>query len=321
MSLTVLLVALLVLVLALIAFQIASSLTGDTPEAELEARWATPPSTWLAVEGLRVHLRDEGPRDDPAPLLLIHGTAASLHTWDGWAEGLRATRRVVRFDLPGFGLTGPRRDADYGIEAYIGFTVALLDALRIERCVLAGNSLGGEIAWGVAARHPERVARLVLIDAAGYAPDWDALPLGFALASVRALRPLVVRTADVKLVARSTRAVYGDPGKVTPALVARYAELMLRPGNRLALTQRLALVKHTLASEVKNVQAPTLLLWGGRDRLIPLRHARRFAQDIAGAELVVFDSLGHVPQEEDPAATLAALRRFLARTATLETPR
>src|SRR5690606_19717279 len=110
-------------------------------------RWAQAPSTFIEVEGLRVHLRDEGPPGDPVPIVLIHGTSASLHTWDGWTEALRKNRRVIRFDLPGFGLTGPNAADDYSIAAYVHLVLALLDQMGVQRFTIGGNSLGGEVAW------------------------------------------------------------------------------------------------------------------------------------------------------------------------------
>ena len=87
----------------------------------LKARWAAPPSRFVTLQGMQVHVRDEGPRDDPTPIVLIHGTSASLHTWDGWVAALSPHRRVVRMDLPGFGLTGPAPDGDYSMARYTGF--------------------------------------------------------------------------------------------------------------------------------------------------------------------------------------------------------
>src|SRR6202522_99177 len=136
----------------------------DRPVAELKARWAQPPSVFVSLDGMDVHLRDEGPRDDPMPIVLIHGTSSNLHTWDGWAAGLEKTRRVVRMDLPGFGLTGPAPDGDYSPQRYSHFVIDLLDKLSINRVVLVGNSLGGSIAWLTAATRPDRVAKLILID-------------------------------------------------------------------------------------------------------------------------------------------------------------
>ena len=103
----------------------------DRSVAEFKGRWATPPSTFVDVAGLQVHMRDEGPREDPVPIVLLHGTSASLHTWDGWVAGLSATRRVIRLDLPGFGLTGPYADNDYRVENYAAFMHAFLDRLGV----------------------------------------------------------------------------------------------------------------------------------------------------------------------------------------------
>ena len=102
------------------AFTISVMLTWepDRQLGQLAARWAPPPSKFVELAGMQVHLRDEGPRDDPEPLVLLHGLSASLHTWEGWAAGLRGQRRVISMDLPGFGLTGPSPQGDYRIEAY-----------------------------------------------------------------------------------------------------------------------------------------------------------------------------------------------------------
>lgn len=297
----------------------------DRSVAELAPRWAPPPSRFLEVQGLVVHLRDEGPRHDGAPgrppaewpLVLLHGTSASLHTWDGWAATLSGTRRVIRLDLPGFGLTGPHPQGDYSIDAYVRLVAATLDALGVQRVVLAGNSLGGQIAWTAALALPRRVGALVLVDASGYpmarGPDDDSVPLGFRLAALPALAPLLQHTLPRGLVQASVRNVYGDPARVTPALVDRYYELTLRAGNRAALGQRLRQGYTGPVQRLREITVPTLVLWGGRDRLIPPAFGQRFAADIPGSRLVVFPELGHVPHEEDPAATVAAVQAFLPR--------
>lgn len=300
----------LALVLLVAAF-IAWSWAPDVPVDQLKARWAQPPSQFIDVEGLQVHLRDEGPRDDPLPIVLVHGTAASLHTWEGWASELRKTRRVIRFDLPGFGLTGPNAANDYSIDVYVRFVTALLDQLGVQRFVIAGNSLGGEVAWAVAHAQPQRVAKLILVDAAGYWYEPKSVPLGFRLAGMPALRPLMANMLPPGLIEKSVRNVYGDPARVTPELVALYTDITQREGNRAALRQRLAQRNTGREQDIKALKLPTLILWGGQDRLIPPVYAQRFAADITGSKLVMFDALGHVPQEEDPVATLAAVQAFL----------
>jgi pimeloyl-ACP methyl ester carboxylesterase len=284
----------------------------DRPPEALMTRWAPAPSQLLALQGMAVHMRDVGPRDDPVPIVLLHGTAASLHTWDGWAAALAPTRRVIAVDLPGFGLTGPEPRGDYRIERYVQFVVGLLDTLGVKRCVLGGNSLGGEVAWNTALAAPDRLERLILVDAVGYPLDFFDLPLGFQIALIPGLNRLTEFSLPRPLVAASVRDVYGDASRVTADAVDRHYELALRAGNRRALAQRLRQADNTDRSErIRAIAQPTLILWGGRDRLIPPAHGERFARDIRASRLVRFDDLGHVPQEEDPARTVAEVKRFL----------
>lgn len=284
----------------------------DRPVAELAARWAPPPSQFIAIDGLDVHVRDEGPRDDPMPIVLLHGTSASLHTWDGWVAALLPRHRVVRLDLPGFGLTGPALHDDYRMARYVEFMAAALDALGIGHCVIAGNSFGGWIAWETALAHPDRIKGLVLVDAAGYPLQSESVPIGFRLANMPVLNRVMESVLPRGVVESSLRNTYGDPSRVTDELVDRYYELTLREGNRAALAKRFAAGRGTTEPErIQSLQVPTLILWGGRDRLIPPAYAERFHHDIPGSRLVMFPGLGHVPQEEDPAATVAALLAFL----------
>lgn len=311
------LLAVLVVVLVL---AVASVWEPDRSVDELAPRWAQAPSVFLPVDGMNVHLRDEGPRDDPEPVVLLHGTSASLHTWDGWAARLATKRRVVRFDLPGFGLTGPTPDGDYTLPRYARFVAAVLDRLGIQRAVLGGNSFGGTVALATTLEFPARVAGLVLVDSGGYDPRSTSVPLAFQIARMPLLAPIAGRTLPRSLIESSVRNVYGDPGKVTDELVDRYFEISLRAGNRRAVAERMRQVPGgMLEDRIRDVRVPTLVIWGGRDRLIDPGNAKRFAADIAGAEVVVFDELGHVPQEEDPAATVAAAMRFLDATRTATT--
>lgn len=285
----------------------------DRPVDSLKARWAPWPSRFVEIEGMAVHLRDEGPRTDATPIVLLHGTSASLHTWDGWVDALMGERRIIRIDLPGFGLTGPTPDGDYRLVRYSRFVGALLDELGLKQVVLAGNSFGGQVAWKFAADAPDRVARLVLVDAAGYPFKPESVPAAFRMARIPVLEPLMTYTLPRGVVESSVRNVYGDPDRVTPELVDRYYELALRAGNRGALVQRFRQTPGgEFAEQIPQLKVPTLILWGGRDRLIPLENGQRFASEIAGSKLVVFDALGHVPHEEDPAATVEAVKGFLA---------
>jgi pimeloyl-ACP methyl ester carboxylesterase len=324
----------------------------DRSVESLVARWAPPPSEFIDLNGQLVHYRDVGPRDDPLPIVLLHGGSSSLHTWEAWAQALRGQRRVISLDLPAFGLTGPFT-GPYAGQSYSGanyarFVLDVLDRLEVTRFVVAGNSLGGEVAWRIAAAVPQRVAQLVLVAAAGYpvvatasyplvatasyplvatashplvAPASHpleanrsavAMPLGWQIARLPVLGHALEYFLPRPLVVQGLQAVYGDPAKITARLVERSHELTLRAGNRAALVQRAqAWSPAEGVAQVSGVVAPTLVLWGGRDQIIPPALARRFAHDIPGARVLLFDDLGHVPQEEDPARTVAAVKAFL----------
>jgi len=306
------LLSVVLLVLLTVTAAVAWYWAPDRQVAELKPRWALAPSQFVAIDGMLVHLRDQGPRDDPAPIVLLHGTSASLHTWEGWAAVLQDKRRVISLDLPGFGLTGPFPDGDYRMSHYSAFLANVLEQLQVPRAVVAGNSFGGQLAWQFALDYPQRVERLVLVDAAGYPRNATSMPIGFRLAQIPALAPVMANVLPRPMIEASIRNVYGDPDQVSDELIDRYYELTLRAGNRDALRQRFIQAEagqsYTRISELK---MPTLILWGGRDELIPPVNAERFKRDIKGSRLVLFDELGHVPQEEDPARTVAVLMGFL----------
>jgi pimeloyl-ACP methyl ester carboxylesterase len=304
------------LLLMLTALAVPLARAPDRPVQTLVARWAPPPSDFIDVKGQIVHIRDEGPRGDPSPIVLLHGTGASLHTWEGWVRTLKKTRRVITFDLPGFGLTGPFTGQyaadDYRGDAYARFVLDVLDALKVSSAVIGGNSLGGEIAWRAVTLAPTRFTRLLLIDASGYDFTPGSIPLGFRTARIPVLNRIGEHLLPRALVAATVANVYGDKSRVTEALVDRYYELTLREGNRRALGLRMQQLEPGAAtSRLKTITVPTLVLWGGADQLIPVDNAQRFAGDIQGARAVVLDGLGHVPHEEDPARSLAPVLEFL----------
>jgi len=295
-----------VLAVVILVFVVATW-APDRPVDALKPRWAQPPSTFVSVNGMNVHVRDEGKGET---IVLLHGTSASLHTWEGWARALRDKYRVVRFDLPGFGLTGPHPEGRYDAATYTAFMRAMFDKLGIEKCTVAGNSFGGYVAWQTALVDP-RVTRLVLVDAGGYPNPTAKMPLGFKLAKTPVINRIMPYTLPRSIVEKSLRNVYGDPSKVSAELIDLYYDLAVREGNRAALVKRFEQAKYGADGETKQVKVPTLILWGGLDRLIPPEHAEKFHGDIAGSAVVMFPALGHVPHEEDPAATVAPVLTFL----------
>ncbi|MES2713769.1 MAG: alpha/beta fold hydrolase [Pseudomonadota bacterium] len=282
----------------------------DKPRAALEAAYAPAPSQFIEVAGLRMHLRDTGPREAP-PLLLLHGFGASLHSWEEWARMLEGRFRVIRIDLPGFGLTGPDTSGDYTDARSVTVLAALLDRLGVAQATVIGNSMGGRIAWRFAVAEPTRVARLVLI-----APD------GFASMGITYDRPvsvpLFVRilpyTLPMPLMRQTLDATYGDPRRITGALATRYRDMLLAPGVRHAMIARLD--QHILPDPrplLAQLTMPVLLMWGARDQLIPVGHAQDYLAILPQASLATLPTLGHVPFEEDPALSLPPLEAFLAR--------
>jgi len=258
---------------------------------------------------VKINLRYGG---NGPPILLLHGTSASLHTWDGWANALTAERRVIRADLPGYGLSGQFPDGE-SAERYTQWMRALLDSLAITRVIVAGNSLGGRLAWALTVADTARVVGLVLVDAAGYPSRATSVPLGFRIAQMPVVKHLAKDLLPRGIIVSSLENVYGDPSRVSDELIDRYYDMARRGGNRDALVRRLAWGLNgvdTLA--IARIRVPTLILWGMRDRLIPPANAERFARDIAGSRIVRLDALGHVPHEEDPAMTVAPVLSFVA---------
>lgn len=282
--------------------------TPDKPREPLEARYAAPPSRFVEVAGLRLHVRETGP-PAAAAVILMHGFGASLHTWEDWARGLEADWRVIRFDLPGAGLTGPDPTADYRDERGEQILLALMDQLGLARASVVGHSMGGRLAWRFAADHPERVTKLVLV-----APDGFASP-GFEYGKppeVPAALGLMRNALPRALMRMNLEPAYANPQALTDETIDRYHDLLLAPGVRGALLDRL---KQTRLRDPRpllaRIQAPTLLIWGEQDAMIPLSNSADYLKALPGARLVSLPGVGHLPQEERPDAALAALRRFL----------
>ena len=303
---TMILTVLAVLTLALAAWLY----TPDKPRATLEARYAAPPSTFVDAAGIRLHVRDTGPRDAPA-LVLLHGFGGSLHTWDAWAARLDSTYRVIRLDLPGFGLTGPDPAGDYTDARSHTVLLALMDHLGLQHAAVAGHSMGGRIAWTLAALHPARVDHLILL-----APDGFASP-GFAYGTAPKV-PLLLRVLPyvlpTVLLRPSLAAAYADPAMVTDALLTQYRDMLLAPGVRQAILDRTA--QQILVDPVPllaRIQAPVLLLWGRQDAMIPVRNADDYARALPGAQVVRFPEVGHVLHEEAAAETTEVVRTWLMR--------
>lgn len=283
----------------------------DIPAEELKKIYANEHSKFLEIDGMQVHYRDEG---TGFPIVLLHGTASSLLTWDAWNQQLIKNYRVIRMDLPAFGITGPNKNATYSIENYTTFLHQFLSKIQIEKCYLAGNSLGGNIAWNFTANHPEKVAKLILIDASGF-PTNKPQPLVFRMARTPILNSLFLYFTPKYFIKKNIQEVYADDSKITDELINRYHLLALRTGNRQAFIDRAKTDstpnENSNIEKLKNIQTPTLLIWGAKDTWIPLENGKQMDRFLPNSKLVIIENSGHVPMEENPKESLLILKDFL----------
>lgn len=282
----------------------------DRDLKELKTKYTNSFSSFVSIAGCDVHYRIEGRGH---PMILLHGTGASLHTWDAWTELLKDSFQIFRFDLPGFGLTGPNQSRDYSIETYVQFVDAMVDFFGLDSLYLAGNSLGGHIAWEYALLRPEKVRKLILVDASGYPFDRNKA-LAFRIARNPVLRPFLKRFLPRSFVKKNLEEVFGNPQKITEDLIDRYYELSLRPGNRKAFIDRALTDEVDNSWKIKEIQCETLIIWGDKDRWVNPEDARRFDQDIPRSKLFIMEGLGHIPMEEDPSNSVKEVRKFLSGT-------
>ncbi len=299
------------LFIILLTFVIGNSFYSDISVEDLKNEFTNEHSQFIEIDEVNVHYRDEG---EGFPIVLIHGTAASLHTWDAWTDVLIKTNRVIRMDLPAFGITGPNKNADYSIEAYTTFLHSFLEKLKLEKFHLAGNSLGGHIAWNYTADYPSKVEKLILVDASGL-PTNKSQPAIFKMAKTPILNSLFLYITPRFLIKKNIEEVYEDDSKITDELINRYHKMALRVGNRKAFIDRaktdFKLDTQVNLEKLKSIQTPTLLIWGAKDLWIPLANGIRMNEILVNSKLEVLENSGHVPMEENPRESLKLMNEFL----------
>jgi pimeloyl-ACP methyl ester carboxylesterase len=290
--------------------------TPDVPMDALKARYASPASQFVELSpGFTVHLRDEGPRDAPA-LLLVHGSNASLHTWEPWVQRLSESYRVVTLDLQGHGLTGPIPSGCYTSACMAETVEAVRARLGLETMALAGNSMGGGVAIAYALAHPKRVSALILVDSGGAPIRREGRPpIGFRIAQTPLLRDIGALITPRSVIAETLDKSVSVKSVANEAAVDRYWELLRAPGNREATMQRFAAYgpsKLTPQSFRPLADTPVLILWGEEDALIPVSAGRWLKSAMPWASLQVYPGIGHLPQEEAADRSAADVRAFLA---------
>lgn len=287
----------------------------DLPRDEMVRKYANDASSFITLpDGSVAHYRDQGnPRGKP--LLLVHGSNASLHTWEPWVQELGDAFRLISLDLPGHGLTGPTPNGDYSRDAMVEFVRDLTAALEIDRFSIAGNSMGGGVALAFALDYPLKVEQLVLVSSAGLSRgEGGEAPLVFRLAATPVVRDVMTVATPRFLIANGLYDAIVDDALVTDAMIDRYHELLLLEGNREATMTRFAQggSRTPLDDRLGELETPALVLWGDQDSLIPVATAHRLKELMPNAKLVIYEDVGHVAMEEVPGRSAAEVRAFLS---------
>ena len=285
---------------------------------ELEARYGKGSTFVELPSGIRAHVRATGPPNAPV-LLLLHGSNASLHTWEPWVEQLQDRFRLARMDFPGHGLTGRSPSEDYSTAGRIRFLEEIREILAIEEWAVAGNSMGGHTAWRYALARPGRTQALILLAPSGV--DLNSLPpsaerpssnvLGFLIARTPGINRIVEWFTPRSIVAQGVRHSWADTSRVNEEMIDRYYDLLLYPGNRRATRLRFGLEEASEPSQLAGIQAPTLILWGEEDQVLPFASADLFAKNIPNAKLISYTGVGHLPMEEHPVQSAEDTASFL----------
>ncbi len=308
------LLILVVMLAVIVVGAIAAFSDPDMADAELVAKYAQAPSQFISLpSGARVHYRDQGQRNGP-PLVLLHGSNASLHTWEPWVAQIGDQFRMISLDLPSHGLTGAVPGDDYSQEAMAKFVDEFATALGVERFALAGNSMGGGVSARFALMHPERLTHLILVDAGGMPTKTPNDPgLGFRLARVPVVQNVMLYLTPRYLFDEGLKKAIVDDALVTPEMIDRHWELNRRAGNRAATLKRFQTGWDTyIQDNASKIATPTLILWGAADTLTPRDMGEAYNAVIKGSKLIVYNNVGHVPMEEVSEQSARAVRGFLS---------
>jgi pimeloyl-ACP methyl ester carboxylesterase len=305
--------------LALAALTPLAGCATDLPAATAEQRYTTAASQFIQLsDGVRLHVRDEGKRDGPV-LVLVHGSNGSLQSWEPWVAQLKATHRVISMDLPAHGLTGPNASRTYNGATYVRVIDELVTHLGIDRFFIAGNSMGGAVAWRYALAHPAKLEGMILVDAAGYPREGEGAsnskpPLIFRLVRTPGVGEMLSMFTTRSLLRSNLHEVFVEDSKVTDAMVNQYYDLLMREGNRQATLDRMRAAPDNPDAwrQIATITTPTLIQWGDGDAWIPVSDAARFGRDLANSRTVIYSGVGHLPQEEAPVVSARDAAAFVA---------
>ena len=295
--------------LALLAFGIAALIHRDHPAAEVEARWATPPSQFIVIDGVRLHYRDEG---SGPPVVLLHANYASLFMWEPWAAALKDRYRVIRVDLPAHGLTGPDPTGDYTLQRIQALFERFADERGLQRFAVIGTSIGGTVAMRYAADHPERIERLGLISPGSLEKRVRGRTTPAQVPKVFDAITLVTPKSFTRFMLTND---YGDPARVSETVVDEWWSMWMREGNRAAMLGLLRqYVSGGVEDRIRAVRAPVLLMWGERNKRVPVALAyetRDLLSNSPQVKLEVLPGIGHMLVQEAPQESARLVRAWL----------
>ena len=316
----------LAILLALLSVAVIGPLILPLPRLENTvpaAQLADPDSHFIEVGDLTVHYKTSSlPRNDEGLVfVLLHGFGSSTHSWKQVVEPLGALGWALAFDRPAFGLTErPRRSEwrgkqnPYSSDAQVDLTVGLMDVLGIKRAILVGNSSGGAIAIKVALEHPGRVAGLILVDAAVYqggAPPAWSRPLLYT-PQLNRLGPLFMRQFAGRTGLTFLQSAWSDPERIDDETYRAFGrQFRVKDWDRALWELSRASREPRLVADLVRVEVPALVISGADDKIVPPNLSERLAKDLPQATLAIFDSCGHLPQEECPEAFLEVTRSWL----------
>jgi len=286
----------------------------DIPYATLEAKYADADSHFVDLPGgIHLHYQEFGASAAPL-LVLLHGFGDSYTSWEGWVPELKGKFHLISVDFPGHGLTRAPAGYELGGAGLADLIDALAVKLDLPKFALAGNSMGGGVAWQFAVRHPERLNALILVDAAGFPNDAPppAVPLAFRILQYRLGRAFLRNIDNRPLIDQGLKTDVFDQRVITPALVDRWAEFQRAPGHRaILMSLNPGAFGQASAAALQQIHVPTLILHGDHDPLIEPASARKFAAAIPEAKLIMYPQVGHLPQIEIPQRSAADVAEFL----------
>lgn len=266
----------------------------------------------IRVRGIEQHVLVAGAG---WPLVLLHGIGGSADEWFGVLPEFARHYRVVVPDAPGHGLSEKPGWFSYDSGAYARSVLGVMDALGIQRAPLVALSGGGTVALQIAFTHPDRVSRLVLVDAAGLGRQ---VALSYRLATLPFVEPLFRQSTTPQSIARFGRALCYAPERLPSGWVERRQHVWSTPGAVEAFfaTARAGLSlwgqRVHFAPRLSRLRQPTLIIWGRQDAIIPVAHGIAAAQAIPNAQLRIFEACGHMPLWEYPEEFTQAVLDFLA---------